>query len=472
MAKNPQQFPPEALRDSVAFTEHFLVEPDGTPARPHPGQVALMHNIQRYTTVAAGRQWGKTHCLGWEGTWFGATHPSRQIWIIAPSLEQSRIIFNEIVAHFSRPPLSYLVQKKKDYPFPYIALKNGTEYHARGANSPQYIRGNRSHFTIIDEAAHMRDKVITDAIEPMMTVTGKEPGSAQIMISTPFGKGAFYDSFMRAKLDGDGAYFQFPANTNPYADQENLERLKWRYGESSFLWQTEYMAEFLDDDMSVFPWNDVRWSYEHYPYDSFPRGPEPGHTYLQGVDLANQRDFFVSSIIDGTDYNAGSLVRYDRWQRRGYTYAKSNIRDNYSRYNRARTLIDATTLAESVVEDLQDIRAGGYKFTEQSKYELVQELARSFSEHRLLVPEDSTLLDEIKYLAYKITAAKHLRIEASEGHDDVVISLALSNHLFIQPKSNIFIVGVRSPDQRERPQPRISVKPGEYFDPFAAAFKD
>lgn len=487
MAKRPAsyEFPPEALRDPVVFAETFLHEPDGTSCKPHPGQIDLMHGIQRYTTVAAGRQWGKTHCMGWYAAWFGATHIGRQIWIIAPSLEQARIIFNEIIYHFSQPPLNHLVAsergkaKIKDYPFPYIKLKNGTEFHARGANSPQYIRGNRSHLTIIDEAAHMRDRVITDAIEPMMTVTGKDPDSAQIMISTPFGKGAFYDSFMNAMLHGDGAYYQFPSNTNPHADQANLERLKRRYGETSFLWQTEYMAEFLDDDMQVFPWKDVTWAYEHYPfkdnkgYPLFPQGPLDGHTYLQGVDLANLRDFFVSSIIDGTDYNSGCLVRYDRWQRKGYTAAKANIRDNYSRYNRARTLIDATTLAESVVEDLADIRAEGYKFSEQSKYELVQELARSFSEHRLLIPEESILLDEIKYLAYKITAAKHLRIEASEGHDDVVMSLALCNHLFIQPRTTIFIMGVRSPDQvTPRPRQKISTKPGEYIDPFAAAFKD
>jgi phage terminase large subunit-like protein len=485
MAKRPApyEFPRSALADPVEFAHTFLIDRNGNPLRLHDGQIELLHGIQRYTVIAAGRQWGKSTSMGVEATWFGATHANRQIWIIAPSLEQSRIIFDEIVYHFSHPPLSYLVKGKiKEYPFPQITLVNGTQFHARGANSPQYIRGNRSHLTIIDEAAHMKDKVITDAIEPMMTVTGQEPGSAQIMISTPFGRGAFYDAYMAAKVRGDGAYFHYTSLDNPYADQENLERIKQRYGESSFLWQTEYMAEFLDDDMSVFPWKDVQWAYENYPYVTpktgriqFPYQPLSGHRYLQGTDLANQRDFFVSAILDGTDAEAGILVRYDRWQRRGYSAAKRNIRDNYARYNHARTLIDATTLAESVVEDLHDIRAEGYKFTgSTAKYEIVQELARSFSEHKLRIPQDQTLLDELRYFAYSITPSKNLKIEASQGHDDTVMALALANHLFIERRGRILVAGVGSPNQYRRPpapKPNHRPKPGEWVDPFAEAFK-
>lgn len=453
MAKRPvpYEFPRLALADPVEFAHTFLLDRNGNPMRLHAGQIELLHGIQRYTVVAAGRQWGKSTAMGVEATWFGATHPNRQIWIIAPSLEQSRIIFDEIIYHFSHAPLSYLVKGKiKEYPFPQITLLNGTQFHARGANSPQYIRGNRSHLTIIDEAAHMKDRTITDAIEPMMTVTGQEAGSAQIMISTPFGRGAFYDAFNAANAGRRGVAFQYPSSSNPYADQENLELLKNFYGETSFLWQTEYMAEFPDDDMSVFPWKDVEWAYDNYPYLTpksgriqFPYPAQDGHRYLQGVDLANQRDFFVSAILDGTEATAGILVRYDRWQRRGYTAAKRSIRDNYGRYNGARTLIDATTLAESVVEDLHDIRAEGYKFTgSTAKYEIIQELARSFSEHKLRIPQDQTLLDELKYFAYSITSSKTIKIEASKGHDDMVMALALANHLFIEPRRTLFVIGV------------------------------
>jgi phage terminase large subunit-like protein len=476
-------FPPETLTDPVLFTEAFLKNPDGTPFHPHPGQIELLRGIRRYTVVAAGRQWGKSHAMGAYAAWFGSTRPHRYIWVIAPSLDQARIIFDEIAGHFRREPLKYLVKGKiKDFPFPEIELVNGSIYHARGANSPQYIRGNRSHLSIIDEAAHMKDNVITGAIEPMMTVTGKEPGSAQIMISTPFGPGAFANAYENAQR-GDGVAFHYTSLDNPHADLENLERIKRRYGEDSFLWRTEYLAELLPDDMSVFPWNDVRWAYENYPHVTaeghiqFPYPVQEGHRYLQGVDLANQRDFFVSAILDASDRSAAILVRYDRWQRRGYTYAKSNIRHNWNAYNHARTLIDATTLAESVVEDLVDIRAEGYKFTgTQAKYDIVQELARSFSEHRLRIPQDRVLLDELRYFAYSFTPSKKIKIEASEGHDDTVMALALANHLLLERRGSIFFMPVRSPGTpsfipRVRPKLKPRPSPGEWVDPVAEAFK-
>jgi len=49
-----------------------------------------------------------------------------------------------------------------------------------------------------------------------------------------------------------------------------------------------------------------------------------------------------------------------------------------------RTLIDATSLGESVVQDLADIGAEGYQFSSSpAKYEVVSELARMLAEHRL-----------------------------------------------------------------------------------------
>ena len=470
----------ELKYDVVKFTRHFLKEPDGTPAEPHAGQIEMLSNIEPTTVIAAGRQWGKSHSLGWYVAWFIVTHTHRNVFIIAPTLDQSRIIFNEVVQHFRRYPLNLLLKgKPKEYPFPELKLTNGCEVHARGANSPQYIRGNRAHLIILDEAAFFRDKVITDTIEPMLTVTGKEQDSALIMISTPFGRGAFYE-YARDAMRGDAGmrFHHFSSLSNPHADMQRLERIMARYGQDSFLWKTEYLAEFEDDDGAVFPWKDIEWAYEHYPYVSpegwveFPRAPEPGHTYVQGADLANARDYFVSAVLD-TTRPASVLVRYDRFRRRGYGAAKETIRSNWREYFEPKTLVDATSLGESVVEDLYDIRAEGFKFSEQSKYALIQELVRAFNEHRLLIPQDRTLLDEIRYFQYQITANRKVKIEASKGHDDTVIGLALANHLAYQPRGQVIFLGVLSPDQTVNPfyrRPK-SLSAGEYYDPYKEAFR-
>jgi hypothetical protein len=432
--------------DPVEFARTLIKGPGGIPFEPFEAQQTILRGIKRRTVIDTGRQFGKTTTLGVFIAFKAGTNANWNICIIAPSLEQSRIMFAEVEAYFSQKPLSaFLSGKIKQYPFPVIRLKNGTTITARGANSPQFIRGNRFHLIVCDEAAFIKDETITDSIEPTMTVTGKAPGAALILVSTPWGSGPFRDWFFEAQQpDADPmlAAFHYASADNPHVDTRFLENVKKRYGEDSLLWRTEYLGLFPDDDMSVFPWRDIEWATLNYPFIDksngaveFPHMVEDGHRYVQGSDLANLRDYFVSTVLDVTDPKAVPLVRMDRYQCRGYGAVKATIRTNYHAYNHAKILIDATTLAKSVGEDLADINAEGYKFSgSAAKWEVVQELARMLSEHRLLLPPDREITDELRYFQYEITPAKNVHTEASRGHDDIVMSLGLSAHLANIPR--------------------------------------
>jgi hypothetical protein len=424
------------------FVEKLLLNDDDTPAIPHGGQRELLEGIRRITVAACGRQWGKSTALGWYIVWWAITHKARKVYIIAPSLDQSRIIFNEVARHFKSDLLSgQLVGKIVDYPFPKLKLRNGTEIHGRGANSPQYIRGKTAHLVICDEAAFMKDKTITDVIRPMMTVTGKTPDAALVLISTPFGEGAFKDLYDECSKQEETSeryrHFHFTSLESPYCDKEELDSVLKQYGADSLVWRTEYLAEFLDDDLAIFPWKDIKWAYQNYPYNedtgeeptsTFPVPPRPRRRYAQGADLANVRDYFVSCVADITD-DVAVLVSMDRYQGRGWAAMKATIRANYQRYNLAETCIDATTYGASVEEDLQDIGVEGYQFSNKSKYELVHELVRMLAEHRLVIPYDPVIIRELQYFSYIVTPSKNLKMEAKKGHDDIVIALALIAHL-------------------------------------------
>ena len=136
----------------------------------------------------------------------------------------------------------------------------------------------------------------------------------------------------------------------------------------------------------------------------------------------------------------------------------------HTTYNRAETLIDATSLGESVVEDLGDIAAEGFKFSNQSKYEIVQELSRMMAERRLLLPYDRTIISELTNFTYEFTANKNLRMEAKKGHDDIVMSLALSAHLALIPRRLGLMMGVNF----SRIAPKLQPVTG---DPFADLFQ-
>jgi hypothetical protein len=428
-----------AKADIVSFAEQLLVDVDGKPLRLHPAQQEIVRGLAPITTAVTGRQFGKTVTAEVIGTYKPVVNNNWLVMCIAPSLEQSKLIWNGIRAHFERPPLSYLVKGKiKEYPFPDIALTNGSHIVARGANSPQFIRGNRTHVALIDEAAFIKDETLTDVIEPMFTVTGKQPGTLMAMWSTPFGRGAFYDYYAAATGDDPFyARFHYTSFDNPYADIARLERIRARYGEDSLLWRTEYMAEFDLDDRAVFPWADIKDAFTSWPYgDTFPVPYQEDHRYVQGVDLANLRDYFVAGVADMLKDGHVDLVKMTRAQKRGYTWYKSQVRSQVAQYHVRRnwTLVDATSLGESVVEDLADIGADGLKFTSESKWQIVQELARLLAERRLRIPNDRDIIDELRFFEYEITPSKRLKMEASQGHDDIVIALALIAHKALIPR--------------------------------------
>ncbi len=440
--------------------------------------------------VEAGRQMGKSTGLAWLVTWYVLHFPNRHVYIVAPSLDQARIIYDEVARQFEGPLRVMLKRKPIDFPFPHIQLLNGSHVHGRGANSPKYLRGKPVHLLIEDEAAQIKDGIHTNTIEPMFAVSSGMDHTGIIRASTPFGQGDFNDGAIAAEKDTSGrsAYLHFTSFDNPVANLDMLYSVRDRVGESSLLWRTEYLAERADSDLAVFTAEDIKWAYTNYPYQTdtgtilYPVAPMDGHQYVQGVDLANIRDYFVATVLDTSDPLLNVQVRHDRMQRRGYATYKAICRQNYRSFNSARTLVDATSLGESVVEDLRDIGAEGYKFGgTEAKYNIVHGLVRMLNEHRLAIPYNRELIDEMRFFQYNITPSKVMKMEAKTGHDDYVMSLSLAAELASQPAyTGFFLGGVKDWSKTrldehgippETPPfgpktPKTNVIP-DYYDPFA-----
>lgn len=448
-------YKPSDIKEPVDFITTFLRHPDGSAVRPHEAQLAIINAFMETPkfidlVIEAGRQMGKSTGLAWFVCWYLVRFPDRQVYIVAPSLDQSRIIYNEVVRQFQGTSLRVLMKGNPvDFPFPHIALVNGSHLHGRGANSPKYLRGKPVDLLIEDEAAHFKDGIHSHTIEPMFIVSSMKEYTGIIRASTPFGEGDFADGVLSAKKDrtGSSKYLHFTSYDNPNANREKLEQIKQRYGEDSILWRTEYLAESIGSELAVFDTADIKRAYEAYPYVTdtgtiqYPYPVAKGHQYTQGVDLANRRDYFVSTVLDSTDPLLVQ-VKHDRMQRKGYAMYKSIVRSNYQRFNGAKTLVDSTSLGESVVEDLADIHAEGYRFSgATAKYDLVHGLVRALNEGKVAIPLVPELVGELRNYQYEITTSKTLRMEAKEGHDDYVMALALAVDMATRPRFTGFFVG-------------------------------
>jgi hypothetical protein len=82
-----------AKSDPVAFARLFVKNADGTPMVPFEAQQTILRGIKRRTVIDTGRQFGKTTTMGMLVAHKAVTNANWHICIIAPSLEQARIMF-------------------------------------------------------------------------------------------------------------------------------------------------------------------------------------------------------------------------------------------------------------------------------------------------------------------------------------------------------------------------------------------
>jgi len=404
----------QAIRDPVLFTQIFLNH------KPHEAQEQILRDKHQFVTVVAGRRFGKTKCMAFSAIHYAVTHPESIQFILAPSYNQANIMFWEITTLLSKSVLVHLIERVYKTPFSRIIFKNSSEIHARSTTKPEYLRGHKAHRAILDEAAYIPDDVVSQVVEPMLA----DYNGSWIKIGTPFGKNHFYDSYLKGQSGEfpDYSSYRFPSTANPHISHEFIEKKKMEYGESSIIFRTEYLAEFVEDQNAVFRWVDIQKNVANI--ELIDRG-ELGKVYTIGCDLAKYQDYTVIAVLDVTN-KPFKLVHFQRFNRRPYAEVIMRLKDLYRRFNYAKVLIDSSGVGDPVLEDLQDIGAEGYVFTSKSKVQLIQRLQAAIENGEVKYPHIEELIKELQFFEYQLTR-QGIKMEARSGfHDDCVIALALA----------------------------------------------
>lgn len=155
------------------------------------------------------------------------------------------------------------------------------------------------------------------------------------------------------------------------------------------------------------------------------QGENPLYKYQMGVDLAKYQDYTVISIINLHTFEQVYLERFNQMD---WNIQKAKIEAIYHRFNRPRGWIDATGVGDPIVEDLnkRGIKLEAYKFTEQSRKDLLTNLALKLEQRIVKLIDDDILKQELSYFQYELVGQK-LKIKVPDSlHDDTVFSTALS----------------------------------------------
>lgn len=154
---------------------------------------------------------------------------------------------------------------------------------------------------------------------------------------------------------------------------------------------------------------------------------EPNHKYQMGVDLAKYQDYTVITLID---LNTFHVLKQERFNQIDWSLQKAKIEALYHKFGKPLIYLDSTGVGDPIYEDLfkAGLRVEGYKFTEQSRKDLLTNLAIKIEQNKIRIPDNDTLKSELQSFHYELQGDKgRIRICAPEGlHDDTVMSLALA----------------------------------------------
>lgn len=333
-------------------------------------------------------------------------------WIVAPTfdlaMEEWRIA-EAILPELIIPERTSRHEKR-------MFLWDGSEIEFKSAdNKDTTLRGAGLDWAIITEAARVSREAWEQGIRPALS---DRVGRA-IFGSTPKGRNWFYELYLRGLDESQNEYksWRLPSIARPSFPDEEWKTLKRTLPELVF--KQEFEAEFLEQSSAVFRnlSSCISGSLEE---------PVTGRRYVMGVDLARIHDFTVLIVFDTLKKH---LVYFDRFNTMSWPSQKEKIQFVSKKYNNCPAWIDSTGLGDVVENDLR--RAGmhtyGYKFTQQSKEELI-ELAMLATEQKMITfPKIEVLINELLSMEADILPSGKISYNAPEGlYDDCVFAFCLA----------------------------------------------
>jgi phage FluMu gp28-like protein len=373
----------------------------------YPKQHAAICDPARTVVIEASTKSGKTAgCLIWlfAQAWNGG---AGSYWWIAPTYtvaEQVAFLRMETMLKQADPRQLCWQTNKNDL---LIVLANGARLFFKSAERPDNLFGDDVRAAVIDEATRCSEEA-WNAVRSTLTATR---GPVRIIGNV---KGRKNWVFKLARLAEAGtpnmAYHKltaYDAADGGIIARDEIDDARRVLSDAVF--RELYLAEPSDDGSNPFGADAIR---------SCVADLSNGKPVAFGVDLAKSTDWTVACGIDSD----GRVCVLERWQSDWRT-----TRERLARLiGNTKALIDSTGVGDPIVEDITAVcrKAEGFKFTSQSKQQLMEGLANAIQEGSVRYP-DGWLRAELESFGFRYTGGRVV-YEASAGHDDGVCALALA----------------------------------------------
>jgi hypothetical protein len=378
----------------------------------YPKQERAVFTPARYAVIEASTKTGKTvGCMVWIAELAMQGRPGWNYWWVAPIYSQARIAFRRLKR--ALPRQLYRANESELT----ITLANQAVIWFKGAENPDSLYGEDVYGAVIDESTRVREASWI-AVRSTLTAT---KGPLRIIGNVKGRKNWAYKMARRAESGAPNMVYTkitaYDAVEAGILDLAEVEDARAQLPESAF--RELYLAEPSDDEGNPFG-GSAAINACITPLSDLPPA-------AWGWDLAKSQDWTVGIALD----EHGDVCRLLRFQK-PWNDTITTI-DQETGYTQA--LVDSTGVGDPVLEALQARRHGvyeGFKFTAQSKQQLMEGLAIGIQQRAIGFPEGviSSELSDFEYV-YTRTGVKY---KAPEGlFDDAVMALGLAWHKLGHP---------------------------------------
>jgi hypothetical protein len=345
-------------------------------------------------------------------------HKNVDIGVVSLTYKQVKVIYSNVSEVLKKSGI-VLTDNKSEL---LIQLVNGSKIRFLSAQNPDAIRGYTFDYLYCDEFAFY-----CEIYEKVLLPTTLAKGKKVVYTSTPRGTNLFFDKF-NAGLDVNNPNirsFKYDWTASPIFNRAEIENIRKQLPDAVF--RAEFLAEFHDNG-SVFTKVDSISVINDWQI------PRLGYQCYAGIDVGLFHDYAVCSIMDTT----GNILDMYRAKTGSISKLNQELEDFLKKWKPMRTLIELNNVGVSCFEHLEPLIRGveGFKTTSVSKPSLINNLQRSIEEKLIKLPSRQLMPechDELSNFSFTISdKTKAIIYGALPGkHDDIVVSLALVNELFL-----------------------------------------
>lgn len=382
-------------------------------------------------------------------------HKSRKILVESASQEQADMLIEEIKRIVESN--EWLMKKKNPdkWRSSMLGYNNG---FIMGKGFGSEVRGLHLDRIIVDDILRSDNKLTPQQIEDFIDLV-LEPmllnrNGQMIIVGTPMNENDIFTTIKkRSETGGVWKVYEFPAIIDEEKkiiqcpDRFTYDMLMVKRATMGNLkFDREYQLKLFSRDQSLFPEKIINLAKDngkaYVLMDKYDNSLKD-YTILCGVDVARSgsvsADYTVATVMAYNSRTQEKRIIY-YWREKGLKISAQAryIADIAKRFNNCNVVVEKNNIGQDMIDELADehnVFVEAFTTTHKSKDELIRFLINSFEHEQIIIPQGDEnsrekmkiLEDELIRFSVSITPAGNEVYGAATGHDDSVMSLAITN---------------------------------------------